>query len=82
MSNILATVGRNVQYVNKRGAVQAAIITAVEPTVAIITAVEPTVTLAVFDSTTGIYFVTDAKEYNAQAREVQVNVYKLNWQGR
>jgi hypothetical protein len=72
MSNILATVSRNVQYVNKRGAVQAAIITSVEPTV----------TLAVFDSTTGIYFVTDAKEFNDQAREMQANVYKLTWQGR
>jgi hypothetical protein len=74
MSNILPTVGRNVQYINKSGGLQAAIITDVD--------INGFVTLAVFNSQTGIQFVTDAKEFNAWAFEKQVNVYKLTWQGR
>lgn len=73
MSNILPTVGRNVQYVNAAGTTKAAVITDVLP--------DGTVSLYVMDSKVGAYFASDIKEYNAQAREV-VNVYKLTWLAR
>jgi hypothetical protein len=76
MSNILATVGRNVQYVGTDGRTRAAVITDIYP--------NGQVELAVFTLglTAGIQLVKDAKEFSAQAREVQANVYKLTWQGR
>jgi hypothetical protein len=73
MSNILATVGRNVQYINKQGQILAAIITSVGSASA---------GLAVFDETNGVYFVPAATEFDPRARNSQTNTFKLTWQGR
>jgi hypothetical protein len=74
MSNILTTVGRNVQYITPAGVTKAAIITQVAP--------DGGVSLTVFNADGSVGSVSNAKEFNAQAREVQANVYKLTWQGR
>jgi hypothetical protein len=71
MSNILATVGRNVQYIDPQGNTLAAIITKVNP-----------VQLAVFGNTVGVTYIDDAKEYNPNDRAAQSKVFKLTWQGR
>ena len=73
MSNILATVGRNVQYVDAQGVTNAAVITLVAGSV---------VDLRVFSFRGEDLYVKNVKEFNAQARESQANVYKLTWQGR
>jgi hypothetical protein len=71
MSNILPTIGRNVQYVTPQGDILAAIITAVDPVV-----------LAVYRTDASAYPVEGAVEFNPIARVSQSNVYKLTWQGR
>jgi hypothetical protein len=71
MSNILPTVGRSVQYVTPAGAVQAAVITSVEP-----------LTITVFKPYGGIATVLGAKIENTNDRSVQSNVIRLTWQGR
>jgi hypothetical protein len=74
MSNILATISRNVQYTDTDGYVKAAIVTDVNE--------DGSVELYVLDSATGPRFINGVKEFDAYARKSQANVYRNTWQGR
>jgi hypothetical protein len=75
MSNIAATVGRPVQFVDAQGNILAAIITKIYK--------DGTVSLAVFqeDGSLGVP-AAGVKQFDSLERRGQPNTFKLTWQGR
>ena len=73
MSNIQATVGRNVQFIGGDGIVA-------YPALVYSVNNDGTATLVVFNKQQGFYFF-DAKEFDPRGG-AQRNVFKLTWQGR